>query len=234
MQQQPVVRYSHSKCRICPYNTHCSPEFEAKEDTSLLYGIHGSTADHLVDIGISTITQLAMSEAESIPDIPHLKGNKRKYRAILQAQLFLTGKIFQLDKVVLPEGTWIHFDIEDNPLTPTRERHAYLWGFLPPVHTKQSFEYIGTDDETSDYQGWLGFLQKIEAYRSQYASLVFAHYSNHEKTTIKKYAERYSMESHVTVAWLLDKDNPLFNMQQTVLNCLVLPLQGYLQTSVPG
>ena len=112
------------------YNTHCSPEFEAQEDTSLLYGIHGSTADHLVDIGISTIIQLAMSKAESIPDIPHLQGNKRKYRAILQAQSFLTGKIFQLDQVVLPEGTWIHFDIEDNPLTPIRERHRLPLGFF--------------------------------------------------------------------------------------------------------
>ena len=227
MQQQPVVRYSHSKCRICPYNTHCSPEFEAKEDTSLLYGIHGSTADHLADIGISTITQLAMSEAESIPDVPYLKGNKRKYRVVLQAQSFLTGEIFQLDKAVLPEGTWIHFDIEDNPLTPTRERHVYLWGFLPPVHTKESFEYIWTDDQANDYQGWLGFLQKIEEYRSQYASLVLAHYSNHEKNTIKKYAERYAMENHATVMWLLGKDSPLFDMQKPVLNCLVLPLQGY-------
>ncbi len=227
LQQQPLVRYSHSKCRICPYYTHCLPEFEANEDTSLLYGIHGSAADHLTAIGISTITQLSMSNAESLPDIPYLKGYKRKHRAILQAKSSLTGEIFQLNKVELPEGTWIHFDIEDNPLTSTREHHVYLWGFLPPTHTKESFEYIWTDDETSDYQGWLGFLQKIEEYRSQYASLVLAHYSNHEKATIKKYAARYTMENHSTVIWLLGKDSPLFDMQKPVHDCLVLPLQGY-------
>jgi len=226
-QQQPAVRYSHSKCRICPYNARCTPEFEAKEDISLLYGIHGNAADHLAEAGITTITQLAMSEVESLPDVPYLNGNKRKHRAILQAKSFLAGKIFQLDKAVLPEGTWIHFDIEDNPLTPTRERHVYLWGFLVPAYARENFEYVWTDDETSDYEGWMGFLQKIEEYRSQHSPLVLAHYSNHEKATIKKYAERYAMENHATVAWLLGNDSPLFDMQKPVLDCAVLPLQGY-------
>lgn len=227
LQQQPVARYSHSKCRVCPYYTHCLPEFEANEDISLLYGIHGSAANHLADAGISTITQLSMSNPESLPDVPYLKGHKRKHRAILQAQSSLTGKVLQLKKIELPAGTWVHFDIEDNPLTQTRARHVYLWGLLPPAYTKESFEYIWTDDETSDYQGWLVFLQKIEAYRSQYTALVLAHYSNHEKATIKKYAERYAMENHNTVAWLLGKDSPLFDMQKPILDCLVLPLQGY-------
>jgi len=226
-QQQPTVRYSHSKCRICPYNNHCSQEFEAKEDLSLLYGIHGNAADHLAESGISTITQLAMSKVESIPDVPYLKGNKRKYRAILQAKSFLTGKIFQLDNAMLPEGTWIHFDIEDNALTPTRERHVYLWGFLVPTYTRENFEYVWTDDETSDYEGWEGFLQKIDHYRSRYSSLVLAHYSNHEKATIKQYAERYAMKDHPTVMWLLGDESPLFDMQKPILDCLVLPLQGY-------
>jgi uncharacterized protein len=227
LSQQPSVRYSHSKCRICPYHAHCLSEFEANEDPSLLYGIHGNAADHLAETGISTITQLAMSKVEAIPDMPYLKGHKRKQRAILQAKSSLTGEIFQLNEFELPEGDWIHFDIEDNPLTPTRERHVYLWGLLPPAHTKECFEYVWTDDETSDYQGWLDFLQKIGIYRSRYTTLVLAHYSNHEKATIKKYAQRYAMENHATVLWLLGKDSPLFDLQKPILDCLVLPLQGY-------
>ncbi|MEQ1779544.1 MAG: TM0106 family RecB-like putative nuclease [Nitrosomonas sp.] len=227
MPQPPIVRYSHSKCRICPYNAYCATEFETKEDVSLLYGIHGQTADHLAETGITTITQLAMSKVESIPDVPYLKGHKRKHRAILQAKSFLTGEIFQLDRTVLPEGTWIHFDIEDNALTPTRERHVYLWGFLAPSYGKENFEYIWTDDETNDYEGWKGFLQKIEQYRSQFPVLVLAHYSNHEKATIKQYAARYAMENHPTVMWLLSDNSPLFDMQKPILDCLVLPLQGY-------
>lgn len=225
--QPPVVRYSHSKCRICPYEAYCRPDFEAKEDISLLYGIHGKAADHLAQAGILTISQLTMRTIESIPDVPYLKGNKRKHRAILQARSFQSGQVFQLNKAVLPQGTWIHFDIEDNPLTPNRERHVYLWGFLVPAYARESFDYVWTDDEASDYEGWLGFLQKIESYRSQYPALVLAHYSNHEKATIRKYAERYGMQNHAIVTWLLGDDSPLFDIQNPVLDCLVLPLQGY-------
>jgi len=227
MPEQPNVRYSHSKCRICPYYSHCRPDFDAKEDLSLLYGVHGNAANHLAVAGITTITQLANSEIAAIPDVPYLKDPKRKHRAILQAKSFLTGEISQLNKVTLPEGTWIHFDIEDNPLTPTRERHVYLWGFLAPPYHKENFESVWTDDETQDYDGWLGFLDKIDAYRTQYSPLVLAHYSNHEKATIKKYAERYNMQNHPTVLWLLGNNSPLFDMQKPVLDNLVLPLQGY-------
>ncbi|QOJ19334.1 MAG: TM0106 family RecB-like putative nuclease [Gammaproteobacteria bacterium] len=225
--QPPAVRYSHSKCRICPHAAACRPEFEAKEDISLLYGVHGQAADHLEEAGVSTISELAVQSIESIPDVPHLKGHKRKHRAILQARSFLSGEVFQLNKAVLPRGTWIHFDIEDNPLTPDRKRHVYLWGFLVPPHGRENFEYVWSDDEVSDYQGWLGFLQQIDRYRAQYPDLVLAHYSNHERATIGKYAERYGMTQHATVTWLLGADSPLFDMQNPVLDCLVLPLQGY-------
>lgn len=227
MSQQPDVHYSHSKCRIFPYYAHCRADFESKEDLSLLYGIHGNAAKHLTEAGIATITQLANNDAETIPDVPYLKGPKRKHRAVLQAKSFLTGKIFQLNKVKLPVGNWIHFDIEDNPLTPAPVRHVYLWGFLAPPYTKDNFEYVWTDDETLDYEGWLGFLKKIEDYYTQYGPLILAHYSNHERATIKKYAERYGMQNNATVLWLLGSDNPLFDMQKPVLENLVLPLQGY-------
>lgn len=227
LKQPPIVHYSHSKCRICPYFKQCQPEFETNEDLSLLYGIHGRTASGLVAAGITTITQLASSSFETIPDVPHLKGHKSKQRAVLQAKSILTGTIFKLNKITLPEGTWIHFDIEDNPLTPSRERHVYLWGLLTPPYTKENFEYVWTDDESRDYHGWVSFLDKIEQYRARYSPLVLAHYSNHEKSTIKKYAERYTMEHHTTVLWLLGDDSPLFDMQKPVLNGLVLPLQGY-------
>ncbi|MBS0298761.1 MAG: TM0106 family RecB-like putative nuclease [Proteobacteria bacterium] len=225
--QSPAVRYSHGKCRICPHVAFCRPEFEAKEDISLLYGVHGKAADHLAEAGIATISRLAEESAEFLPDVPHLKGNKRKHRAILQARSMLSGEVFQLNKAVLPQGTWIHFDIEDNPLTPDRERHVYLWGFLAPPYGKENFEHVWTDTEASDYQGWLGFLQQIEHYRTEYPDLVLAHYSNHERATIGKYAERYGMGNHATVKWLLGVDSPLFDMQNPVLDCLVLPLQGY-------
>lgn len=224
---QPDVRYSHSKCRACPYYTHCKPEFETKEDLSLLYGIRGSAAMGLEKAGISTITQLAATNPHTIPDIPYLKGIENKRRAVLQAESYLTGKVSQTRPVSLPSGQWVHFDIEDNPLTGNGEKHVYLWGFLVPNYDRNSYEYVWTDDNTDDEQGWLQFLEKIEQYRQRYSELILAHYSSHERTTIRNYAKRYRMEDNATVTYMLGEESPLFDMQKPVLESFVLPLQGY-------
>jgi uncharacterized protein len=224
---EPMVRYSHSKCRACPYYTHCKPAFEAKEETSLLYGVQGRAADGLEKHGISTISELATSSPESLPDVPYLKGYEKKQRAILQAQSYFSGEVHQIALVSLPDGHWVHFDIEDNPLTGNGEKHVYLWGFLVPDFSNADFEYVWTDTAEQDRQGWIEFLAKIEEYRERYADLALAHYSQHERTTIRSYAKRYDMESNETVLYLLGEESPLFDMQKPVLDSLVLPLQGY-------
>jgi uncharacterized protein len=224
---EPVVRHSHTKCNACSYYGHCKPQFEAKQDLSLLYGIQGRTADGLEKAGIGSITALANSDAETLPDVPYLNGLSKKQRAVLQAQSYLDERIYPIGPISLPQGTWVHFDIEDNSLTASGDKHVYLWGFLTPPFGKSNFEYSWTDKEEEDKKGWVAFLDQVEQYRSLYSDLVLAHFSPHERTTIQKYAERYSMEENDTVLYLLGDDGPLFDMQKPVLESLVLPLQGY-------
>ncbi len=224
---QPRVRYSHSKCRMCPYYKHCSDAFIDEEELSLLYGIQGRAADGLEEVGISTISQLAAFDPEDIPDVPYLKEYEKKKRAVLQAKSWLTGEVYPLGEVSLPDGYWVHFDIEDNPLTGNGERHVYLWGFLIPDYRNDNFEYVWTDDASEDEQGWLLFLEKIKKYRAEHRNLVVAHYSSHERSTISSYASRYGMEDNETVQYLLGENSPLFDMQKPVLEKFVLPLQGY-------
>lgn len=224
---EPLVRYSHSKCRACPYYVHCKPAFEAKEELSLLYGVQGRAVDGLAKHGIQTISDLTASTPENLPDVPYLKGYEKKQRAILQAQSYFSGEVHQIAPVNLPNGQWVHFDIEDNPLTGSGEKHVYLWGFLVPDFSSADFEYVWTDAARQDEQGWIEFLAKIEEYRARYSDLVLAHYSQHERSTIRSYAKRYGMESNETVLYLLGDESPLFDMQKPVLESLVLPLQGY-------
>ncbi len=226
-EREPSVRYSHSKCRACSYYGHCKPQFEAREELSLLYGIQGRTAEGLEKAGIGSITALANSDPETLPDVPYLKGFLKKQRAVLQAQSHLDGSVHNIAPIILPQGTWVHFDIEDNPLTANGDKHVYLWGFLTPPFRKNDFEYIWTDKEEDDEKGWIAFLNQVEQYRSRYSDLVLAHFSPHERTTIRSYAKRYDMEENETVLYLLGEDGPLFDMQKPVLESLVLPLQGY-------
>jgi predicted RecB family nuclease len=224
---QPLARYSHSKCSACPYNMHCKPAFEANEELSLLYGIDGRAIPGLENEDIRTITDLASSDPTKIPDVPFLKGDDKKQRAVLQAKSYLSGEVFQRNPLILPKGHWVHFDIEDNPLTGNGEKHVYLWGFLLPDYEQPDFEYVWTDHPTEDEQGWLQFLTLIERYKHQYPDLILAHYSAHEVTTIRTYAKRYDMENHPTVLYLLGDETPLFDLRRPVVESLVLPLQGY-------
>jgi predicted RecB family nuclease len=225
--EQPTVRYSHSKCLVCPYYTHCEAGFEAMGELSLLYGIDGRSVPGLENQGIHTITELASTDPEKLPNIPYLKSDDKKQRAVMQAKSYLSGEAFQLSPVILPEGHWVHFDIEDNPLTESGDKHVYLWGFLLPDYEKANFEYTWTDRAEDDENGWRQFLNQIEHYRLQFPDLVLAHYSNHEVTTIRAYAKRYNMEDHAIVLYLLGDESPLFDLRKPVLESLVLPLQGY-------
>lgn len=230
-EDEPLVRYSHSKCRACPYYTHCKPPFEQKEELSLLYGIQKRTAIGLESAGIDTISKLAGTDPNTIPDVPYLKGYDKKNRAVLQAKSYLSNEVFRLKPVELQEGHWIHFDIESNPLTGNGKKHVYLWGFLVPDFSGSSghgdFEYVWTNQDEEDEQGWLQFLDQIEGYKRQYPDLILAHYSSHERSTICAYAKRYGMEDHPTVVYLLGNESPLVDLQKPVLESLVLPLQGY-------
>jgi predicted RecB family nuclease len=225
--EMPDVRYSHSRCKSCPYYSHCRPIFERKGDLSMVYGIQGRAADGLEANGVSNIKTLAEMSASQLPDVPYLKKKEKKARAILQAQSYLSGEAIQCQAIRLPEGTWCHFDIEDNPLTGTGGKHVYLWGFLLPPYSKENYEAVWTDSEEKDEEGWLAFLALIERYRQAYPDLILAHYSNHERATIKHYAERYAMTENDTVCYLLDENGPLFDLQKPILDNLVLPLLGY-------
>jgi predicted RecB family nuclease len=223
----PVVRYTHSKCKICPYYLICKPDFEQRDEITLVYGVDSRNAPHLEGAGITTMQQLAGANAEAIPDVPYLKGFEKKKKAVLQAQSWLRGEVFKLKDFELPGGTWIHFDVEDNPLEISGQKHVYLWGFLKPDYEVDAFEYSWTDTMANDKSGWEQFLKLIEKYRDEYKDLVIAHYSAHEVTTIKQYAKRYDMFNHPMVEWLLDDATPLYDLQKPVLDNLVLPLQGY-------
>jgi len=223
----PEARYGESKCKVCPYTGICKPEFKAREELTLLYGIDARSAPGLEAQGIQNITAMSKANPEYIDDVPWLKGFEKKQRAVLQAQAYFTNKYYQIAPVSLPEGTWVHFDIEVNPLTDSGEEHVYLWGFLKPPYKGGDFEYVWTDHEDDDKQGWLEFLELMEKYKTNYPDLVLCHFSNYEVVNIKRYAKRYEMENHPIVGWLLGKNTPLFDIKNPVMESFVLPLAGY-------
>lgn len=223
----PVVLYGNSKCLACPYYPICEPAFQAAEELSLLYGLDSRSVPGLQAHGITTISDLAVADPDSIPDIPYLKGGQ-KQRAVMQARAWKTGEIAKLNDILLPEGAWVHFDIEANPQTPDGFQHVYLWGFLKPPYGLDDFEYVWTDRVEDDRDGWLRFLDLVDAYRARWPDLKLVHFASFERDQIRAYAKRYGMEDHPTVTWLLDAaKGPLYDIRKAVTQNLVLPLPGY-------
>jgi predicted RecB family nuclease len=224
---EPEARYSESKCKLCNFYEKCKPEFVAKQELTLLYGIDSRNAPHLEAQGIKTIRDLANANPEAIADVPYLKGPEKKLRAVLQAKAYFSNESHKIADIILPAGTWIHFDIESNPLNESGEDHVYLWGLLKPPYNHSGFEYIWTDSEAQDEQGWHGFLDAMARLREQYPDLILAHFSSYEVVNIKRYAKRYAMENHPIVEWLLGDNSPLFDIQKPVKESLVLPISSY-------
>jgi len=225
----PVVRYSHSKCRACPYYDTCRPQFEAQGELSLLYGVSASVANALESQGIDSIALLASASAQAIEPVAYLRSETKREQLVMQAIAYQESRILSLAPLpplfdVAHRAHWVHFDIEDNPLSRSGDKHVYLWGFCTP---EQQFEYVWTDDETQDERGWLEFLAAVDGYAVRFPELKLVHFSAHERTTIKQYAARYSMQDHPTVAWLLGPESPLYDIAVTLKESLVLPVDSY-------
>lgn len=224
----PVTHFSETKCSSCPYDAVCRPAFEQAGELTMVFGVHARAAEGLRDSGIRTMTELAAVDPEKLPDVPHLKGTDKKRRAVLQARSQLTGEVFVLEPPQLSTGTWVHFDVESNPLAETPGGEVYLWGFLPPPYSPASYQRIWSDGgPAEDERAWLAFLSETQSYRDRFPDLRMIHYSPFEVTQIRTYARRYAMEDDPSVTWLIGDAPPLFDLADAVRQSVVLPLKGY-------
>jgi uncharacterized protein len=196
----PPARHGATKCGKCSYHDVCLPEFTASGELTLLAGVEGRAAESLENQGIHTITQLAETDPATIPRIPWFREPADRSRVVLRARAYVEQRYFVVEPPRLPGGTWVHFDIETNPLSPSGNEHVYLWGLLvPPYETHDAFHAIWTDSEADDHSGWMAFLGKMAELRERYPDLTLAHYSHFERVKIDQYAKRYDMEDHPVV-----------------------------------
>ena len=226
---EPETHYAHSKCSPCPFQTICVPAFKATDELTLNPAIDVRARKGLHAQGIETLKALAGRDVADIADVPYLKGEAKKRRAVLHARSLRTGEIHQLEAFRLPRGPCVHFDVETDPLQHDGQGAVYLWGLLPPPHTETAFDYIWKDDgKSGDFDAWQLFLAKVAAYRQTLGeTFVLVHYSDYEVSKIRQYAVRYGMEAEPIVGWLLSPQGPLFDVMKVVKTHLVLPVFSY-------
>jgi uncharacterized protein len=226
--ERPAVHYVDSKCRTCPYDGVCRPDFEKNSDLSLIPGLDKRSIGHLHAMGIKTIEALAKQDYLQIPDIPYLKGEAKKRRVVMQAKSLSTGDIVVVEPLEFRRGEWIHIDFEANPFSELTENEVYLWGLLYPPGRQEDFDYsFSPGGRLSDERAWLEFIGKLAACRERYEAPLFVHYSPYERMQIDTYAKRYGMKNQPTVNWLLSREGPLLDLRELVMKSLALPVTGY-------
>jgi uncharacterized protein len=223
----PSAKHAFNKCSGCKYKEICIPEFKAKDDLSLLYGINKISAEALEKIGITTITQLADIDPDTLPDIPYMKKPEDKRRAVMTAKAYKKDEAIQVKKLKLPRGHWVHFDIESNPFVSENKDYVYLWGLLEPDYKDSDYDHVWADAEKDDRKTWFAFLNKVKKLRQQHPDLILAHYSQFEVKAIERYAERYKMKNNPTVRYLLGKKSPLFDLLDAVKETFIMPTNSY-------
>ncbi len=222
----PSATFGESKCGACPYDAHCRPLFQQAGEPTLLHGVNAVFAAKLRLAGVDNIATLATADADQ--PLPGFQNHNTWRRAVLQARAVETDRMFMLHAPALPEGTWVHFDVEADPLSATSGGEVYLWGLLPPPHGLTDFEGVWSEGgPAADQAAWQAFLLRVAELRSHHSSLVLSHYASYERTQIKLYASRYGDEQHPIAKWLLGDESPLFDLRTEVLRCLVLPVPGY-------
>lgn len=223
---RPVTHYGATRCKACPYRDVCIPEFQAAGDLGQNYFVDVRAIPRLNDAGVSTLAELQASDADTLPDVPYFKGDKKR-KAVLHADALLNQKVIVLSKPASIEGTPIHFDIETNPLAADGLEEVYLWGFLPPPYGNGDFEYVWHDGgPDNDHQAWDDFLAMVSNYRDKYADAVLVHYARFERDVISRYARKFDDVEHPIVNWLLSEGG-LFDIRETVFDSLILPTNGY-------
>lgn len=224
----PRTHYSYTKCTPCPFSDFCVPAFKAAGELTLNPAVQARAADGLSRVGVTTLAELANSGANELPDVPYLKGHKKKQRAILQARSLQSGAVFRVDDIRLPQGDYIHFDVESDPMAHGGAGEVYLWGFLTAPNTNSGFEYVWKErDETADENAWRAFLTLVGSFRERFETPYLVHYSNYERTQIRHYAERYGDLTDAMVKWLLGDEGPLLDLQKIVKDAFVLPVMSY-------
>ena len=225
---QPDTHYSYTKCSPCPFSHFCVPEFKQADELTLNPAVQARAAEGLRQAGIKTLAKLASSDPMKLPDVPYLKGEAKKSRAVLQARSLRSGEIFKVDAIDLPTGNYFHFDVETDPMAQGGAGEVYLWGFLTPSKRGSGFEYVWKErDDDADERGWLAFLAMVGDFRERFDKPYFVHYSNYERVQIRRYADRYGNQSDEIVEWLLADGGPLLDLQKLLKDAYVLPVMSY-------
>ena len=220
-------------CARCRWLDHCSAEWEASDDLSLVAGLRGDQRRTLIEAGVTTVAALAAADPDDLPR--SMSGRVRRRlvsQAALQVQERETGATaYQLlppeegrglQLLPEPDAGDVYLDFEGDPFADDGRGREYLAG----VWTRDgqfldwwAHDFAEEGRLTEELLTWL-----VERWR-QHPGMHVYHYAAYEVTALK----RMTMQ-HATAESELDqllRGERFVDLYQVVRQGLLLSKSSY-------
>ena len=183
-------------CFRCPL---CIEQLRATDDLLLVAGMRVNQRDKLIDVGITTIAELA-EHTGSVPGLASGALGKLTAQAKLQVRQRDTGiaqfEIIDPQPLTLlpePDPGDLFFDFEGDPLW-TADGHEwgleYLFGVLDAAGT---FRPLWAHNWVDERKALTDFLAMVAKRRKRRPNMHIYHYAPYEKTALLRLAGRYGV-----------------------------------------
>ncbi|CAM4462859.1 putative RecB family nuclease, family [Mycobacterium basiliense] len=196
-----AVRWDDELVRACFRCPLCIEQLRAGDDLLLVAGMRVTQREKLLDVGITTVSELANYTGQ-VPELAPAALSKLCAQAKLQVCQRSTD-IPQYEIVdpqplaLLPEPNAgdLFFDFEGDPLWTADGREwglEYLFGVLE-AGPKGAFRPLWAHNREDERQALADFLAMVAKRRKRYPHMHIYHYAPYEKTALLRLAGRYGV-----------------------------------------
>lgn len=225
---EPVI--SPSACGLCEWKNVCAQWAQEKQDVSLVYFVGQAMKEGLKKLGIETVGDLANQDPEVLSEkVQVLKSQGFFWKAmpkdlvpksIERARITLSGKPVIYQPMVFPDAdVEIHFDIEDDPTQDFVYLHGVLLAQKGQTPVYHAFFAESREDEGKITQELFDFL-------NQHPTAPVYHYSDYEKTTLKRLIKKHKLASTVYDR-LFGENGTAIDLYKTITTNTDWPLTSY-------
>ena len=194
-----AVSWADQHVRACFRCPECAVNVREADDLLLVAGMRVAHRARLIDVGITTMHQLA-ERTDAVPDLSRRTLDSLTAQARLQVAPRAGGRPpYEIADpqplMVLPDANKgdLFFDFEGDPLWTVNGREwglEYLWGVLD---AGDDFRPLWAHDRASERQALIDFLALVRKRRRRYPNMHIYHYAPYEKTALLRLAGRYGV-----------------------------------------
>ncbi|MGA7050887.1 MAG: TM0106 family RecB-like putative nuclease, partial [Mycobacterium sp.] len=194
-----AVRWEDEGVRACFRCPLCTEQLRANDDLLLVSGMRVSQREKFIDVGITTVAELA-EHCEPVPDLAASVLGKLTAQATLQVVQRDSGipqfEIVDPQPLALlpePDPGDLFFDFEGDPLWTVNGREwglEYLFGVLE-AGPAGAFRPLWAHNRVDERTALIDFLAMVAKRRKRRPNMHIYHYAPYEKTALLRLAGRY-------------------------------------------